>query len=95
MFVFTRSEFVDKHGITHTPFQAIAVIHSDDCDVIGSDDHILYSNLNACHDEWEVKEVNANFMLGVKREVKINDNRTNHDRICRRFGQCFQGVPTS
>ena len=36
-------------------------------------DHILNSILNACHDEWEVKEVNANFMLGVKRDMKINE----------------------
>ena len=52
--------------------EAIMIIHTDDCDMIGSDDSILQAILDACHEEWEVKEVDAGFMLGVKRTLIDN-----------------------
>ena len=50
------------------------VIHTNDCDMIGSDESILNEITQICHDEWEVKEVNPNFMLGVKRTLIDNED---------------------
>ena len=51
---------------------AFALIHTDDCDMIGSNDTILQSILDICHAEWECKEVDASFMLGVKRLLTVD-----------------------
>ena len=48
------------------------IIHTDDCDMIGSGDSMLQAILDACHEEWEVKEVDSGFMLGVKRTLIDN-----------------------
>ena len=74
MFYFTRSEFTDSIGNLYPEAGALAVIHTDDCDMIGSDESILNEITQICHDEWEVKEVNPNFMLGVKRTLVDNED---------------------
>ena len=49
--------------------EAIFLVHTDDCDSIGSSDGILKFIANAMHEEWEIKFTDPEFMLGVKREL--------------------------
>ena len=49
--------------------EAIALIYTDDCDMIGSDEDII-KRVHAIIDaEWGTKIVNNDFILGVKRAL--------------------------
>ena len=50
--------------------KALMLIHTDDCDIISSSQEFGNYIKDVCHKEWEVKEINADFILGVKREMK-------------------------
>ena len=58
----------DSKPSSSTPQEVYALIHTDDVDMIGSDQGILTEVLEACDKEWKVKEIPSDFMLGVKRE---------------------------
>ena len=47
---------------------------SDDCDMAGQEDPMMLYIQQASHHRWKVKEVSADFMLGVRRTVTIEDD---------------------
>ena len=49
--------------------ECLAIIHTDDVDMIGSSEEILKEIMDECDKEWKVKEVPSDFILGVKRET--------------------------
>jgi len=44
------------------------LIHTDDCDAVGSSDEILKEIMKAMDTEWKVKEVTSEYILGVTRK---------------------------
>jgi hypothetical protein len=54
--------------------KALMLIHTDDCDIISSSQEFGNYIKDVCHKEWEVKEINPDFILGVKREMKRDDD---------------------
>ena len=72
MFYITYSDPKNDSDVNSS--EAIVMIHTDDVDMIGSDDHILKMIADACHDKWEIKVVDEGFMLGVKRTLTNNDD---------------------
>ena len=50
--------------------EALMLIHTDDCDIYSSHESLGNRILEACHEEWECKEVSPDFMLGIKRKVR-------------------------
>ena len=72
MFYITYSDPKNDSDVNSS--EAIIMIHTDDVDMIGSDDHILKMIADACHDKWEIKVVDEGFMLGVKQTpIYIDD----------------------
>ena len=60
------------------PEEAIALIYTDDCDVIGSSPEILQDIYQAVNDRWGAKEVDSEFVLGVKRVHTIDETSGEH-----------------
>lgn len=53
--------------------EALMLIHTDDCDIYSSHESLGNRILEACHEEWECKEVSPDFMLGIKRKVERDE----------------------
>ena len=49
------------------------LIHTDDCDAYGEDMSILHDINNIMNDKWTTEIVDSSFVLGVKRELSIDD----------------------
>ena len=49
------------------------LIHTDDCDAYGEDMSILHDINNIMNDKWTTEIIDASFVLGVKRELSIDD----------------------
>lgn len=60
--------------------EVIALIHTDDVDMIGSDEKMMREIFDKCHKQWEVKEVDSEFILGVKRK-RVNNPELKEDKI--------------
>ena len=60
--------------------EAIALIYTGDCDVIGSSPEILDALFEAIKARWEAKEVDDDFVLGVKR-TRIVDAVSGEHRV--------------
>ena len=60
------------------PEEAIALIYTDDCDVIGSSPKMLQDIYQAVNDRWGAKEVDSEFVLGVKRVHTIDETSGEH-----------------
>lgn len=83
MFVITYLG-IDKHGkaIPEQSWpkgirpndEAYVLIHTDDCDCVGSNDAINKFIADAMHERWVIKITDADFMLGVKRTLIDNDD---------------------
>ena len=58
--------------------EAIALIYTDDCDVIGSSQAILDEIFHVINERWGAKEVGADFVLGVKRDSSVNEKTGEH-----------------
>ena len=76
LFYITRNRItIDPKDVTKTrrpaKEEAWISIHTDDCDGFGTSDAILNDIYNAMNRQWKAKEVDSNFMLGVKRRFKI------------------------
>ena len=59
MFYLTRDQLIgngsDGKNAETIHSEAMMIMNTDDCDMIGSNDSILQAILDACHAEWEVK----------------------------------------
>ena len=53
----------------HGTERVFALIHTDDCDMIGDNDEILMEVYNIVNKRWKSKLVDASFMLGIKRTI--------------------------
>ena len=53
--------------------EVIALIHTDDVDMIGSSDEVMREIMSICDKKWGCKEVDSDFILGVKRVMKTDD----------------------
>ena len=60
--------------------EVISLIHTDDVDMIGSDDDMLREIYDKCHSKWGCKEVSSDFMLGIKRN-RTYDPQLQEDKI--------------
>ena len=60
--------------------EVIALIHTDDVDMIGSNEEMLKEIFQKCDKKWECKEVSSEFILGIKR-VRQEDKKTKEDKI--------------
>jgi hypothetical protein len=56
--------------------ESVFLVHTDDCDCIGSNEEINKYIADAMHKRWEIKFTDPEFMLGVKRELVENDDET-------------------
>lgn len=54
--------------------EAWVSIHTDDCDAYGTSKSLLNDIYKAMAKQWSAKEVDPNFMLGVKREARLTPN---------------------
>lgn len=52
--------------------QAIMLVYTDDCDVIGDDEDMMQSIYAAISSKWGAKIVPADFVLGVKRDLTVD-----------------------
>ena len=50
---------------------AILLTHTDDIDCIGTSDAILTAIFNKMREEWEIKETNPSYMLGIERRLAM------------------------
>ena len=66
LFKFTRSILTPDGKLTSTS-ESIALIYTDDVDMIGSDDGIMQDVYDAMDKEWGVNEVKSDHVLGVQR----------------------------
>ena len=59
--------------------EVMALIHTDDVDMIGGSEEMMKDIMDKCDKEWGVKQVDSDFILGVKRiykEDKITGERS-------------------
>jgi len=63
LFKFTRTIGEKKE-------EAIALIYTDDCDIVGESDSMMQEMYDAIHAQWGAKIVNPEFVLGVHRRMK-------------------------
>ena len=63
LFKFTRSILTPDGKLTSTS-EFIALIHTDDVGMIGSDDGIMQDVYDAMDKEWGVNEVKSDHVLG-------------------------------
>ena len=49
---------------------ALLLIHVDDCDIAGTTQLIVTDVIDVCKTIWKIKEVDPEYMLGVRRRVK-------------------------
>ena len=68
LFKFTRSIVTPDGSLTSTS-ESIALIYTDDVDMIGSDDSIMQDVHDAMDAEWGVNVVKSDHVLGVQREL--------------------------
>jgi len=54
--------------------EAISLVYTDDCDMIGSTKEITKDIFEIIKQKWGAKEVDADFVLGVKRVMTRHDN---------------------
>ena len=54
--------------------EALMLIHSDDCDLIGSSKAMMKDIMSRFNAKWGCKEVDSSFMLGVKRIITPVEN---------------------
>jgi hypothetical protein len=63
MLYLTRSQIIgdgfDGKDTETVHSEVIMMIHTDDCDMIGSDDSILQAILDACHEKWKLMQVSC------------------------------------
>ena len=60
--------------------EVIALIHTDDVDMVGGNKAMMQEIYDKCNKKWSCKEVNSDFILGVKRERK-QDPKLKEDKI--------------
>ena len=60
--------------------EVIALIHTDDVDMVGGNRTMMQEIYDKCNEKWGCKEVNSDFILGVKRERK-RDPKLKEDKI--------------
>ena len=72
LFKFTRSRVNPDGTITGT-LTSIALIYTDDVDMIGDDDDMMKYVRDSMDKEWGVKDVDSKVVLGVNRE--LSDDR--------------------
>ena len=75
LFYITRNQYtIDPKDVTKTrrpaKEEAWVSIHTDDCDGYGTSDSILNDIFAATNRQWQAKDVDPNFMLGIKRRSK-------------------------
>ena len=68
LFEFTWSREVDGDLVTDTTY---LLAWSDDCDMAGTSELMMEMIETACHNKWKVKQVDAEFMLGVRRTLTV------------------------
>ena len=61
--------FINTLKKPHGTEKVYALIHADDCDMIGDNDEILMEVYNIVNKRWKSKLVDASFMLGTKRTI--------------------------
>lgn len=49
------------------------LVHTDDCDGYGTSDDVLLEIMKIMNDEWEVEEVDSDYVLGIKRTLDTSD----------------------
>ena len=59
---------------------AIGLIHTDDCDMVGSNDEMMNEIFEVLNKKWGCKKVDPGFVLGVKRDRYID--KVNGDDVC-------------
>ena len=52
--------------------EAWVLVHTDDCDGYGTSKKILDDIFEITNQKWKAKEVDSSFMLGIKRELRVN-----------------------
>ena len=59
----------DRHDIPDDVDRTWMLIHTDDCDLYGSNKEVLLEINDILNDKWETKLVDESYVLGVRREV--------------------------
>ena len=73
LFVISRSY---QEGNKKTLKRAWMIAHVDDCDMAGEGDQILNEAFEVCQEIWKCEKVSSDFMLGIRRRLSYNDDRT-------------------
>ena len=81
LFYITKGERINLDSDTTATIRPYAEeawvsIHTDDCDAIGTSDSLLTEIYTAHNTKWQAKIVDANFMLGIHRDVKTDEHGT-------------------
>lgn len=71
LFEFKRS--IMKDGVLVEDYTYL-LAWSDDCDMAGTDEGMMEIIETACNNKWKVKQVSADFMLGIRRTTSILPN---------------------
>lgn len=69
-----RFTFTDPRKEDAKMQEAIALIHTDDVDMVGSSEEMMKQIFTVCDKKWGCKEVSPSFVLGVKRVVTGDEN---------------------